>query len=242
MTSACLVFGATGAIGRNIFSEATCLYDHVFAFDITPDSNSSYCDLTSLTDLPLLFRPLSLLLGLSKLDVIFAQRPFVALEPVSFCDDVHNAIDISCLGPIRIIEYLFSTFESSLSSVSFLGSVNSSFVCDQPLSYMVAKSSTDIAIRFLSKRFSNICFRNFILGLVDVPSKPNSFTQQPSKVKFAHSAVGKPIISTDLELSKIIVTHTYEFCLPLSGSSIHLDNGQHFTDPYWSARLADNFS
>ena len=37
---------------------------------------------------------------------------------------------------------------NTLKKVIFLGSINSEFVCDQPLSYMVAKASCDTAVKF----------------------------------------------------------------------------------------------
>ena len=237
MTSICLLFGANGSLGRKINLSALEKYDHVFPFDITTSENFVFCDLAKPLNFSQLFSFLSFHHDLTHIDLIFSQRPFLNLEPHSFADDVHQAIDITCLAPVRIIEYFASNYPDSFKSASFLGSINSTLVCDQPLSYMISKCVTDVSVRFLSNRFPNHCFRNFILGLVDVPAKSNAISNNPQKLDCAYASVGKHSLSTDQELASTIVENTLNFCLPMSGSFIYLDNGQHFTDPFWSARL-----
>ena len=237
MTSCCLLFGSLGAIGKHLYSCATTTYDVVIPYDISLEGNNYYCDLSKQLDLSLLFEPLLSYKTITHIDLVFAQRPFLNLSPSSHTEDIHTAIDITCLSPILLVEYLSSQYPSSLRSISFIGSINSTLVCDQPLSYMISKSASDIAVRFLSNRFPDFCFRNFVLGLVDVPSKDNCISKNPLKLKSAYAAVGKQVISSDQDLASIIVKSTFDFCLPLSGSTTHLDNGQHFTDPFWSARI-----
>ena len=171
----------------------------------------------------------------ASFSIIFAQRPFINLNPTSIKDDVLKALKISLISSLDIIETLEAKYK--LKSVSFIGSINSQLVCDQPLSYMIAKSSCDTAIKFLSKKFPEINFLNFILGLVNIKDKKNNFKANRLKEHAAHAAIGfNNIPELDL-ISENIFNILLNSNQLISGNNIYLDYGQHFTDSFWSAKL-----
>lgn len=237
-----ILVGANGGIGKNILEKSLNHFDKTIAIDqIIPseifNEKIDYYKINLLDKNP--GSDLSDKLMMNKNDtfsIIFAQRPFINLNPTSIKDDIFKALKISLISSIDIIETLEARYK--LKSVSFIGSINSQLVCDQPLSYMIAKSSCDTAIKFLSKKFPEIKFLNFILGLVNIKDKSNNFKNNKLKEHAAHAAIGfNNIPELDL-ISENIFNLIFNSNQLISGNNIYLDYGQHFTDSFWSARIA----
>ena len=241
-----LIIGANGAIGKALSNEANDFYENIIEVDMifnnsvkVPKIKRICLDLSNNEDIKSLKEEI-INIDSKELDIIFAQRPFLQLKPNSDTADIFNAIEISLIASIKIIELLVNT--NTLKKVIFLGSINSEFVCDQPLSYMVAKASCDTAVKFLSKKYKDVIFINFIIGLVNVKSKKNNFQNSLKKLQAGKSATGGNDVPNDFELASTVFKIMQSSTLLLSGSKVYVDNGQHYTDSFWSARLTNNFN
>ena len=241
-----LMIGANGAIGKALSNEANDLYENIIEVDMSfnnsvevPKIKRICLDLSNNEDIKSLTEEI-INIDSKELDIIFAQRPFLQLKPNSDTDDIFDAIQISLIASLKIIELLVKS--NSLKKVIFLGSINSEFVCDQPLSYMVAKASCDTAVKFLSKKYINVIFINFIIGLVNVKSKKNNFQNSLKKLQAGKSATGGFDVPNDFELASTVLKIMQSSTLLISGSKVYIDNGQHYTDSFWSARLTNNFN
>ena len=238
-----ILLGANGAIGSTLITEALKNFNHIYAIDkkFNKSINSTQVTLITLDILD----PNAGKNILSKITnkkynfyIGFAQRPFVNIMPDKLTDDIVDAVKVSLISSLDIFEYLHKTLK--IHSVFFLGSINSSLVCDQPLSYMIAKSSCDTAVKFISKKFPNIIFINFILGLVNFDKKEDNFSTNQFKRKAAFASIGIKNIPDIKELSKTIIKILLNSNQIMSGNEIYLDSGQHHTDSYWSARISSS--
>ena len=237
-----ILIGGNGGVGKHLLVKSLKYFDKVVAIDkIIPTKKLhekvDYHKINLLDDNlgPKLIEKLKVFKG-ESCTIIFAQRPFVDLNPKSNKDDIIQALKISLLSSLDIIENCRENFK--LKSVAFIGSINSELVCDQPLSYMIAKSSCDTAIKFMSKKYPEIIFLNFILGLVNIKDKTNNFSSNLHKENAAYAAIGfRNIPELDL-ISENIFNFIFHSNPLTSGNNIYLDYGQHFTDSFWSARIA----
>lgn len=240
-----ILVGSNGGIGKGILEKSVNYFEKIIAIDKSIpekklDKKIDYFKI-NLLDHNLGSNLIEKLKPYKKdsFVIIFAQRPYLDLNPKSIKDDIFDALKISLISSLDIIENVKKN--CSLSSVSFLGSINSQLVCDQPLSYMIAKSSCDTAIKFMSKKYPDIKFINFILGLVNIKEKENNFKNNKLKESAAYAAIGfNNIPELDL-ISDNILNLILNSNLLISGNDIYLDYGQHFTDSFWSARIARDY-
>ena len=235
-----LIFGASGSIGSSLFKYSKNFYDKVIPIDKKIENQKSTNNEFIFLDLNKFDLKNDLLSQFSfhkedQISIIFAQRPFINLKPKSMTENIGTALQISILSSLKIIEEIEPLFK--LKNVSFLGSINSFQVCDQPLSYMISKSACDTAVKFLALKYPSTIFLNFIIGLVNDDSKKNNFSSNSFKRQCGEASLGGQKVPNVNDISKSILKLMNLDMTLSSGNNIYLDRGQSHIDSFFSARI-----
>lgn len=135
--------------------------------------------------------------------------------------------------PILLTHLLLDCLKASQNpSILYIGSTNSRFISQQPLSYHVVKGALWQTVRYLASEYAEHQIRVNLLnpGIVDVPGRakknPELFQRLvESVVPLKRTALAKEVGDCALFFASNEAKY-------LTGTSLDLDGGEHLKDPF----------
>jgi len=192
------------------------------------------CDLSNKMEIHSLAR--SLCTNFETIDTVIHNAKSPAREKEIFENldkEWDLSIQVMLKHPLLLTQLLFDSLKkSSNPSVLFIGSTNSRFISQQPLSYHVIKGALGHAIRYLACEYGLHKVRVNLLnpGIVDVPGRQR---KNPQLFQQAVEAV-IPLKRTALarEVADVCLFFSSEEAKYVTGTSFELDGGEHLKDHF----------
>lgn len=192
------------------------------------------CDLSDLTQVKALAQ--SLISDFEVIDVIIHNARAPAKEKNLFCNlekEWDQSFVVMLKHPILLNHLLLESLKkSSNASILYIGSTNSHFISQQPLSYHVAKGALLQAVRFLACEYGLHKIRVNLInpGIVDVPGRVRK--NPPLFQKTVECVI--PLQRTALaeEVGQVCLFFASDEAKYLTGISLEIDGGEHLKDHF----------
>lgn len=241
-----LITGSSQGVGAEL---AKCFCEqgyHVILVDYNKDlglemenrlqgcSKFYHCDLSDETQVD----SLAALLNnhYRAIDVIIhnARSPAKEKDPIQNLDkEWDSSIKVMLKNPIRLNHLLLTLIKkSSNPSILFIGSTNSYFISQQPLSYHVVKGALSQTVRYLACEYGQLKIRVNLLnpGIIDIPGRPRKNPELFREVVEAVIPLKRAV--TAREVGECCLFLASDKARYFTGSSVDLDGGEHLKDHF----------
>lgn len=144
-----------------------------------------------------------------------------------------SSLSVMLKHPILLNHLLLPKLKQSENpSILFIGSTNSYFISQQPLSYHVVKGALHQTVRYLACEYSAHSIRVNLLnpGIVDVPERPKKNPELFQKIIEAVIPLKRTALAKEVGDSALfLASNAAKY---ITGISLDLDGGEHLRDHF----------